>query len=149
MAYVTSALIAAEFKGLDLSSSTAVTTAKIEEMIVQEEALLTAQIGTVYAMPIVSADSPISFSIMRMLSTLLVRDRIEAMLAVKTGGKTPDQGDETDTPWMKKAKDIIEKILNKSMLLPDASLLNASGGVQSYQSANELLPTFEKGTKQW
>jgi hypothetical protein len=149
MAYVTAALIQAEFKSLDVAAAAVITSAKVTEFIAQEEATLNGMVGTVYSCPVVEATSPLSFAIMKMLATLMIKARVEDILRVKTGGKTPDQGGEAENPNYKKAMELIKKITDREMLLPDGTLAVSSGGVRSYTAENEVEHTFERETESW
>ena len=147
MAYVTEALIEAEFKDIDFNASSAVTTSDITEFITQEEALLNAQVGTVYSVPIASASSPISFNICRLASTLMVKARILDILYVKSNTEA-DQENTGDAIRLV-AQGMIDKILSKTLLLYDATLAVGSGGVSSYASENSYAGKFTMDDDQW
>lgn len=137
--------IQAEYKDLTFSDSTAVTEDDVCEFINQESNKLNAQMATVYVVPITGT---ISRSIMKSLTTLLVKARIEDILQVKTGNTDTEQGPAGDG-LRKQVADIIEKILKKDFLLVDATLGQSSGGVKSYSKDHNLTQKFRRFVDQW
>jgi hypothetical protein len=147
MAYVTETLIEAEFKDIDFTASSAVTTTDITEFITQEEAMLNAQLNTVYSVPIASASSPIAFNVCRLAATLFVKARILDILYVKSNTEA-DQENTGDAVRLV-AQGMIDKILDKTMLLYDATLAESNGGVRSYGSENDYEAKFTMDDDQW
>lgn len=150
MAYTTTSDIQAEFKSLDLSTSTALTTAKVSEFIVQQEAALNASISKKFATPVTtSADA---LSIMKMIATLMVKARCLDMLQVKTGDQKTDQGVTGDT-LRKQAQEYITAILDGSMNLPGATLSETGGGVSYHRRVDSngttLIPTVSRDSDTW
>lgn len=146
MAYATRAEVEGEFKDVTFSSTTAVSDTDADRFLVEEEAVLNGLLKTVYTVPITGT---MALSICKMLLIKLVKARIVAIMEVKTGGKTPDQGDPESKLIKDEVMGLIEKLQNKSMLLPDATFANSGSAVRSYAAENELEPTFEKDTESW
>lgn len=145
MAYTTSDDIVAEFKDIVFSSATSVTLTNISEFIVQEEAYLDAELATIYVVPI--TDTPAT-TVMKMLSTFLVKARVLDILQVKTSVAKVDQGYSSKF-YRDRVDSILEKIKKKKMILEGATLLESSGGVKSYAVENDLCHVFKKETEQW
>jgi hypothetical protein len=122
-----------------------VTSTDVAEFINQEENTLDAQIATVYEVPVTGS---MSISIMKNLSTTMVKSRILSILSVKVGKVDVEQWSE----WEKLreyVQGIIKKIQKKEFLLPDAVLAQTGGGVKSYQSGEALEHAFKRETEQW
>ena len=145
MAYTTKAAVQSEFKSITFDTTTAVTAATVNEFIVQEEALLDAEIGTVYVVPVTGSGA---LSIMKNLATLRVKARIMDNLPVKTGKGEVDQGTGGEG-IREKVQAIIDKIKEKKLILPGASLLESSGGVKSYTATQSKTHTFQRDIDQW
>ncbi len=143
--YTTVAAVQSEFKGVTFAAGTAVTTDDVDEFIIQEEFSLEGELSTVYNVPITGSQS---ISIMKRMSTLMVKARIMDILPVKTGKSEVDQGNPADG-LRKIVSDMLEKLREKKMLLPDATLKESSGGVKSYTSENEIDHIFQRDIDQW
>lgn len=151
MAYIAQSDVVSEFKELTVSSSSAITPAKIAAFISEEEAILNGEVGTIYVVPIASTASS-SFLVMQMMSKLLVKARILDQLFVKSGNPDVDQGnpaDELRARVLDKDTGMLSRIKNRMLLLEDATLKEASAGVKSYNNSNSQSPVFRKGVNQW
>lgn len=145
MAYTTKTAIQSEFKDITFDTSTAVTSTDVNEFISQEEALLEAEIAAIYLTPITASGS---LPIMKNLSTMRVKARILDILYVKTGNPDVDQGSGAEG-IRENVQKILDKIKDKILILPGATLAESSGGVKSYVSANSVTHLFERDTDQW
>lgn len=146
MAYATASDVQAEFKDVTFSTSTAVSSTDVASFLEQEEATLNGLLSPVYTVPITGT---MALSICKMLLIKLVKARIVAIMRVKTGGKTPDQGDSEDQTLREEVMTLIEKLVKKEMLLPDAAYATANGAVRSYVAENDIEPTVRKAGDQW
>lgn len=144
MAYCTEAQVQAEFKQLDITSTTAIKTAQIAEFIAEADAEIDAIIGTRYTVPVASGNALL---LCRMMSRALVRERVAGVLAIKSGNDKTKQ----DASLMKR-EDVIKlatKISKGEIAFEGADLINSDGGVKSYVSSNTVERTFKRGDKQW
>lgn len=137
--------IESEFKDASYDQDTAVTSDDICEFIRQEEALLNAQIATVYSTPVTGT---IATAILKKLSTMLVKARVVDLMQVKSGNVDTEQGAAGDY-LREQVAEILKKIIDKELLLIDATLNESSGGVKSYSSENSTDHLFERDTEQW
>jgi hypothetical protein len=145
MAYASVADIQSEFKSITFGSSNAIGSATVLSWIAQEEAVLNAQIGTIYSTPVTATQAVL---VMQSMSILVVKARIMDTTMVKTGDKKAEQGNPGDS-LRKKVQDMITSILNKTLLLSDATLRDASVGVKSYNNDNNIEQIFKKDSRQW
>lgn len=145
MAYTTVSAIQDEFKNITFSASTYPTSTAVSEFITQEEYLLDAEVGTVYTTPITGT---MALSVMKLMSTLMVKARVMEILTVKTGSSDEDQGNPADD-LRQRVRDMLDKIKSKLLILSDETLLETSGGVRDYNSNNDITQTFKATTDQW
>ncbi len=146
MAYVSTSDIQGEFKSIDLTTSTALTLAKVGAFIAQEEATLNARLGKRYVTPITGANSIL---VVQGLATKLVKARCLDILQVKSGDAKTDQG-VTGSSLRADVKLILDAIISKDMDLLDATLRDSADGVKSRNSSSACVErTFKRGVTQW
>lgn len=122
-------------------------TADVTEWIAQAYAYINARISAKVATPVVLADSPESYAILRTIETLLVCHRIQNALNLQTGRESANQNPGRD--FLKEAKDYLKEILDGTIVLDDAEEAALGGGVASYAVDAGLEHEFEKGEDQW
>lgn len=151
-AYAQTADIAAEFKKVTFNgvstATTNLTDTAVQGFCDQTSALIDGKIGKIYLTP---ATGTTTLLILKAITIGIVAARIRKILEVKTGNPEPDQGPKDDSiPFWK----MVEQIVKRELLLPDAALVGSAGGVGSYTQANSVQPTFRRGTtsrgvRQW
>lgn len=146
MSYISVDDVLLEFKALTVNASTAITSAKIQQYITTEEAVINGKIAGLYSVPI-AASASISFSIMQGLALAAVRARILPIVAVKTGKDDLDQGGASDL--REYVKETLDMIRNREMILVDATLVDANGGIDSYNVDESVEAVFDKDVEQW
>ena len=146
--YADTDAIAAEYKALTLSATSTPTTTQVDEFITQAEALLEGEVANLYVVPITGTKS---IAIMKMMTILLVKARMLDRGYVKSGSESADQGDpgEALREQVMGEDGMLAKILDKRLRLVDATLNVSSGGVYSYNDANNICPQVEKETNEW
>jgi hypothetical protein len=144
MAYAEVTDVQSEFKGITFSTTTAVTTAKIEDFICQADAYINSRIGFIYITPVTSGEA---LEVLKEISIKLVAHRVKKILEVKTGGTVVDQGAVAND--RAEAMAMLKEIVEKKMILIGADLASSSGGINSYASDNSEEYVFEKGVDQW
>jgi len=119
--YTTEALVIAEFKNLDVQSSgTMLVTSQLEEWIDQECAIINGAIGGRYETPIIEANNPQAFLILRRIATAMVAKRVRAFLATKTAS-TPSATEANPSSAGYDPRKDLEKIRNQELYLLDAT----------------------------
>ncbi len=155
MAYASNTDVAAEFKALaaagGFTTSTNVTAAQVDEWCTRASNYIDAKIAGKYSTPVLVADSPNSFSLLKDICVLLVVPRVAAVLNLKTGDdKTSPKGNQSD--WKKRAEDMLVEIQSGKMKLSDATLATSADGVESFTNDNSDTlqpPTFTKKGDNW
>lgn len=125
----------------------AVSTADVTEWIAQAFAYINSRISSKVTTPVVLADSPNAYAILRTIETLLVCHRIQNALNLQTGRDATNQNAGRD--FLKEAKDYLKEILDGTIVLDDAEEAGLGGGVASYAVDEGLEHEFEKGEVQW
>ena len=148
MSYATAADIQSEFKSVEFSANTSVTTTEIESFIAQQEASINASLSKLYEVPVVNADDIL---IIQSIVIRCVKARVSTILETKSPSKETDQ----EPAWMimyREAKAELKRIVTGVMPLPNTPLLTENAGLSSYEyceDADKNLPVFKRGTTQW
>lgn len=119
MAYCEVSDVISEFKDLDVNASTSVTLTEIQDWIDEDASLINSYISKRYTVPVVEADSPMSFEVLKMINRLLVYKRVHDVLKIKTGVKEVNQS--TSKSRYEKAWKILKGIACGDLDLTDAS----------------------------
>lgn len=151
MAYATSTDLALEFKGLTYGASLLAVT--VDEWCVQASNLIDSYVGKVYSTPVVSATSPLAFSVLKMLCIQLVRPRMESVLQVRTGETRTSQtrGDSPSPSSSAAAMKSLCAIRDEDMDLVDATLVTQANGVRSTLTdcVSTTIPEFTREDPAW
>lgn len=144
MAYVTPAQIAAEFKSMTIGATGPVNTTNLADFIAQADAEINSRLAVKYSTPITGTEALI---IMQMISTYLVKARIQSILRVKTGKEDPDQ--DTADNLRKIAITLLDQLAKGTSILTDATLAVSADGVKSRASDDEVENHFDLESDQW
>lgn len=144
MAYCVNTDVQAEFKDIDITSGTAkISSAKIDEFILQADAYINAKIGLRYIVPVTGT---LSLKLLKMLSIWLVASRVSKILQIKNSVVENETGEKS---LEDRALEMIDDISKGKLNLEDATLKSSGAGFSSYAQANNLGYTFKKGEDQW
>jgi len=144
MAYSVLADVQSEFKDIEFTATTKITSTEITDpFILQADAEINARIGLRYVVPITGTES---LKIMKMLSVWITADRISKILRIKT--KT-EEDTTAEKSLRQMANELIDKIVAGTFLLSDATLKSSANGFKSYANDNDLDYTFHKNTDEW
>ncbi len=146
MAYSTFAQVSSEFKSITFSATTEVTSTEITRFIEEADAEIDSFVGRKYVVPITQSES---LKIMRMLSIWLVADRVREIMQMKDVGIEKLKQGVRAPNSAKRARDMLDKIVDGEIKLSDASLSTTHDGVQSFAVEESLEHTFKKGVDQW
>lgn len=147
MGYSTSAEIQSDFKNLPLSTTTLVTTADVDQFIVEADALIDSFIGMKYEVPVTGGAS--ALSLLKLFSRTLVADRIKKIMEVKQTQNTSANQDVRGAYSTKDVMAALKQIQTGDLKLSGATSLVSGGGFYSKNNASNVEPTFKKGCKQW
>lgn len=145
MAYSTNSDVTDEFKSIDVVNGK-ITTTKIDVWIGQADEYIDGRIGLLYETP-VGASALKSLKILKEISVGFVAQRIAQIMEMKSITPKGDQFIPKDL--IKKAERRLEMIVNRTLLLSDATALSTDQGVKSYSSSNEVTRTFDQSKDQW
>ena len=143
MAYSTNSNIQSEFKNLTYTSG-GITSAEVDAFIEEEDAFIDGIIGRKYVVP---ATGTYALRILKTISIQLVVSRIKRILAVKTGRPELDQDSSSNLFAMAKTK--LDDIAAGRLILSDATLGNATDGVDSFAVSDDLEHIFKRDVDQW
>lgn len=150
MAYATVSDVESEFKDLDFSlANSKVSSAEVTTFIGQADAEITARISKKYTTPIVEADSPESFKILKMISVWIVADRVSDILEIKR--VTSDEAKLAVRPESsaRKARKLLDDIVKGDLPLVDATLASSHDGFKSFNVDNSIEHFFDATKQQW
>jgi phage gp36-like protein len=146
MAYCTQGHIESEFKDITFGAATPITDSDVARFIAEADAEIEGVLSQKYVVPVTGTTALI---ILRQISIMLVKARIQEILQVKTGQSDSEQ--EATTNPAKKARDTLDLIQKGKMGLVDATIATTGDGVRSYTSENSTTfePTFKRDQEQW
>lgn len=141
--------VQSEFKSLSLSATSAVTINEVTEFISQADAKIDAQLSIRYATPITGTEA---LKLVKKISIDFVAYRVAKILDLKNDVPLPDNRVIqvlSNGGAYKESKLFLEALANGKVPLPDAALNSPGPVVSSYNADNNILPIFERDTKQW
>lgn len=147
MAYTTTTEIQADFKDTTFTTATNVKIADVDQFIVEADALINSQIGTVYVTPVAAGEG---LQVLKLLSRSLVAARIKRIMEVKQEQNT-DANQSVLGVLLSPSQvmTVLKSLQDKRSTLIGAELLTSTGGFFSKNVAEAVEPVMEKDTKQW
>jgi len=150
MSYCEKSDIEAEFKATIFCSTSAITPAQLIEWIEQESNYIDARIGVRYTTPIISYNSPKSFSLLKRICLFRVSERVKNKLEVKSNVSQKDSEEKYIENYVRTPNDDLAAIAKGTLLLSDATLINTQGaGVSSFTSDLCNPHLFDVRKQQW
>lgn len=153
MAYATQANIEHELKNIVFvaDGGKGVTVTALAEFLEQTDALIDMYVGKRYSTPISGTKS---LNLLKKIAIDIVVYRVTKILDLSKSIPIPEAGviqDITEGGAYRESMRILRDIRDNVMSLPDATLLNASSGLSSYQTeaGNSYVPVFDKELQQW
>ena len=147
--YCTTYDVEGEFKAVQFTSSSAVTSAQVTDWIKQETAYINAIISLRYATPVANTYEE-AFLILRRICTFRVAERVKNKLEVKTGNNQTDQ-EVKQANYTRTPNTDLRDIAEGRLLLSGVPLVSETGAVSS-----QCLPECEEttchvfdGSQQW
>ena len=142
MAYSTNSDVTDEFKSIDTSGL--ISTTKIDEWISQDDEYIDGRIGLLYETPVTAEKS---LKIVKQISIGLVAQRIAFILETKS--ITPKGDQAIPKNLITEAKERLQMIVDRKLLLSDATERSTHAGVKSFTSDNVVARKFDLTTNQW
>lgn len=144
MAYSTNALVASEFKSITFSSSTKITDSEVDQWITEADAYIDGRIGLIYETPVTGTKA---LEILKTISIGIVAQRVAYAMEVKSITPKGDQYIPKDL--INSAEKKLDMIVNRQLLLSDATERSTSGRVRSYSGSNTVTRKFDQSKDQW
>ena len=144
MAYSTNSDVTDEFKSIDTSGK--ITTAKIDEWISQADEYIDGRIGLIYETP-VGVSAVKSLKILKEISIGFVAQRIAFILETKS--ITPKGDQAVPKNLIEQAESRLQMIVDRDLLLSDATERSTHQGVKSYSNDNVVTRVFDQSKDQW
>jgi len=142
MAYSTNSDVVDEFKNLDTTGK--ITLEKINSWILQADAYINGRIGLIYQTPVTGEES---LEVLKEISIGFVAQRIAYVLETKS--ITPKGDQYIPKNLIKQAEDRLSMIVNRKLLLSDATEVSTDAGVSSYSGENTVTRAFDQSKQQW
>jgi len=143
MAYSLNSDVIDEFKSLDTTNGV-IDTTKIDEWIDQADAYINGRIGLLYETPVTGTES---LKVLKQISIGLVAQRIVHILETKSITPKGDQAIPKDL--ITEAKEKLQMIVDRLLLLSDATERSTEQGVRSYTEENTVTRKFDQTKDQW
>lgn len=137
--YCTTYDVEGEFKAVQFTSSSAVTSVQVTDWIKQETAYINAIISLRYATPVANTYEE-AFLILRRICTFRVAERVKNKLEVKTGINQTDQ-EVKQANYTRTPNTDLRDIAEGRLLLVGVPLVSETGAV-----ASPCLPECEEST---
>lgn len=150
MSYCTVDDIASDFKNITFSANSSVTDAEVQKFINEECAYIDGRICHLYETPIVEANSPVSFLILKRINIFLAADRVRHVLYVKTGMDNKDQDTKGLKSLSRNPQKDLDDILKGKLKLGDAIAKDDCIGFDTSDEPNDCCSnTFDVNKQQW
>lgn len=145
MPYCTLEDIQSDFAEIIFDADSKVTDAKVDDYIASESNYIDSYISSKYAVPVVEANSPMAFDLLKRICIFRVSDRIRNILEIKTGDDKINQDvkGQSRTP-----SDDLKKIIDGKLRLIDAPLATTDDGL-SYGVTDASYKPFSLNQQQW
>ena len=143
MAYSLNTDVIDEFKSIDTTNGK-ITTAKIDGWITQADAYINGRIGLIVEVPVTGSES---LSILKEISIGLVAQRVAYVLETKA--ITPKGDQYIPKNLIEMAEKRLQMIVDRELLLSDATQKTTHQGVKSYSNDNTVTRVFDQAIDQW
>lgn len=150
MSYCTVEDVKSDFKNLQITDNSSVTISEVQNIIDQECAYINGRICHLYKAPVVQADSPFSFQILKRINIFLAADRVRHILHVKTGINEKDQDTKGIKSLSRNPRTDLNEIFNGKLKLGDAESVVDCIGFEVSSDVNDCCEqTFDVNKQQW
>jgi hypothetical protein len=147
MGYASTSEVQSDFKNTEFTTTSNVTIADVEGMIIEADALIDSYLGQKFVVPITGGAQ--ALALVKLFSRTLVADRIKGILEVKQAtSKDAIQNVRSGLSTADVLK-LLAQIRDDKMTLAGAEEQLINGGLYSFNSANNITPIFKKEERQW
>lgn len=150
MSYCTVEEVKSDFKNIQFTATSSVTIDEVEDFIEQECAYINGRICKLYKVPVVEANSPMAYSILKRINIFLAADRVRHVLYVKTGIDEKDQDTKGVKSLSRNPRTDLNEILNGKLDLCDAERVEECIGFDTSDDVNDCCSNeFDVNKQQW
>jgi len=141
-----------EFAAITFGTQSKVSASQVTEWITQESYYIDGIVSRRYVTPVVKADYPAAYSILKRICIFRVAERVKNKLEVKSNVTQTDSEQKFIKNYVRTPNQDLEAIAKGDLNLKDVPLLNASGSVGSACGPTcdtDTCHTFEMDKVQW
>ena len=149
MSYCSVDDVRADFKDIVFNATSSVTQAEVEKFIAEESAFIDSMICARYIAPVIEADSPNAFLVLKRICIFLVSDRVRHVLYVKTGRDASDQDTKGLRSLSRQPRKDLEAIRDGKSKLVDAETVKECIGFDVGIERTCDDSTFDTTKQQW
>lgn len=150
MSYCTVAEVQSDFKNITFSVDSSVTSDEVQAIIDQECAYINSRICHLYQTPIIEANSPNSFLVLKRINIFLAADRVRHIIYVKTGRDKSDQDTKGLKSLSRNPRKDLEEIFSGKVKLSDAISVDECIGFDVSADVRDCChQTFDVNKQQW
>lgn len=147
MSYCAYTDVQSDFKNIQFTDTSLVTSSAVTQFIVEASALIDSYVGSRYVTPITGA---MSLSLMSLFCRTLVSDRVRGIMANKQQVATDaNQQVKSDGFATKDVMKALNDLKDGVSTLSDGVLLNQNASFYSNNNQNGVNARFNKNRKQW
>lgn len=147
MSYAEIEEIQSEFKNLTFTDTTLVSISDVESFILQANALINSYVAKRYTLPISCKTE--GFQFLKMLAIGIVAERVRAILEVKQATNKDGAQNPRRPLDMANVMKMLKDIAEGNAPLVGVDVPAAGTGLYSENSANDVVPEFNKNSTQW
>ena len=147
MSYTTALEVQSDFKNMTFGSTGNITSADVDQFIVEADALIDSYLGNRYVTPVLG--NAVALALLKLFSRTLVADRIRGILEVKQAMNRDANQSVRGGLTTKDVLAQLKAIRDRESILPGAEELASGGGFYSNNAANDIEPVMKKDEKQW
>lgn len=141
--------IKSDFKDIVFDNDSVVTPSLVDEWISQETAYINASIAQRYKIPVIEADSPISFLLLKRICIFRVALRVKNKIEIRSDASDQNSEEKIEQNYVRTPNDDLRMIAKGTLILPDAVSKSSDLGVSSFTSKKGKKPFFNVCEQQW
>jgi hypothetical protein len=150
MPYCSEQDIKDDFKDLVVSESSIITTAKLAEWIAQECNVIDSYVSLRYQTPVIEADSPLAFSVLKRIAIFRTSMRVRNVIEVRSDATQVNSEEKFTNNKVRDFESDLKNISKGTMPLVDAILKDNKLGVSSFTTKSRgNCAFFDVNKQQW
>lgn len=139
--------IEADFKDITFDADSTVSNADLALFITSESNYIDSYISAKYVTPVIMANSPLAFELLKKICIFLVSDRVKSVLEIKTGNVGVDQKIKAQSSTRKPIADL-DRIVDGKLRLIDCQIASSDDGL-AFGITDSSYKPFSLNKQQW